>query len=111
MMGYDTARFGDEPPYRNYRSSEARTPENGYVGLNTTGYMNPELDSLIERFLITIPQTERVQLAAQIVHHLTDQVIPHVMFFDIRATAVGRRLHNVVTTGNELWNVHLWDVS
>ncbi len=111
MMGFDTARFNAEPPYRNYRSSEARTAENGYVGLNTTGYMNAELDTLIERYLVTIPRPERMQLAGQIIHHLTDQVIPMLMFYDITATAVGKRVHNVTTQGNELWNVQAWDVS
>ena len=110
MMGFDTARYGNEPPYRNYRSSEARTPENGYVGSNTTGYMNAELDALIERYLVTIPRPERMQAAGQIIHHLTDQVIPMLMFYDITATPVGRRVHGVVTQGNELWNVIAWDV-
>jgi peptide/nickel transport system substrate-binding protein len=111
MMGFDTARVGTGIPYRNFKSTEARTPENGYVGLNTTGYMSPELDSLIDRYLVTIPRPERVQVAGQIVHHLSDQVVPMLMFYDVTATAVGRRVRNVATEGNELWNAIAWDVN
>ncbi len=110
MQGFDTARFGTGAPYRNFRSSEARTPENGYVGLNTSGYMNSELDALIDRFHVTIPRPERMQVAGQIVHHLSDQVVPLLMFYDVTATAIGRRLRNVGTEGNQLWNVIAWDI-
>jgi len=110
MQGFDTARFGNEPPYRNYKSSEARTPENGYVGSNTTGYMNADLDGFIDRFLVTIPRPERLQAAGQIIHHLTEQVVPMLMFYDITATPIGHRLQNVGTRGNELWNAVARDV-
>ena len=110
MQGFDTARFGTASPYRNFRSSEARTPENGYVGLNTSGYMSAELDALIDRFHVTIPRPERMQVASQIVHHLSDQVVPLLMFYDVTATAIGRRLRNVGTEGNQLWNAIAWDI-
>lgn len=110
MTGFDTARVGSGTPYRNFRSSETRTPERGYVGLNTSGYMSADLDALIDRYLVTIPRDERLQIAGQIVHHLSDQVVPFLMFYDIVATPVGKRLRNVVTEGNQVWNAMNWDL-
>jgi hypothetical protein len=111
MSGFDTARFGTFTAIRNVRSSEARLPERGYVGLNTAGYMSAELDALIERYYVTIPRAERMQAAGQIVHHLSDQVVPLLMFYDVTATATGARMRNVATQGNQVWNAIGWDVN
>lgn len=111
MPGFDTARFGSVTAIRNFRSSEARLPERGYVGLNTAGYMNAELDELIDRYYVTIPRGERMQVLAQIVHHLSDHVVPLLMFYDVTAVAIGARMRNVGTQGNLVWNAVAWDVS
>jgi peptide/nickel transport system substrate-binding protein len=100
--------------FKFYRSSEARLPQNGYVGRSVSNYMNPELDVLIDRYQVTIPPTERMQVAGQIVHHLTDQVIPLPTFHDGNPTLVGGRLRNVAANvsagGTNTWNAHEWDV-
>jgi peptide/nickel transport system substrate-binding protein len=111
MAGFDTARFGTVTAIRNFKSSEARLPERGYVGLNTSGYMNADLDALIDRYYVTIPLAERNKVVAQIVHHLSDQVVPLLMFHDLTAVAIGPRMRNVSWQGNELWNAMAWDVS
>jgi peptide/nickel transport system substrate-binding protein len=111
MSGFDTARFGTVTAIRNFKSSEARLPERGYVGLNTAGYMNPDLDELIERYYVTIPRPERMQAVGQIVHHLSDQVVPLLMFYDLSAVVIGARMRNVATTGNLAWNAAAWDVN
>ena len=80
------------------------------MGLNTSNYMNPELDTLIDRYLVTIPHPDRMQLVGQIVHLMSDQVVPFVLVYDITATAIGPRLRNVSDQGNEMWNVAAWDV-
>ncbi len=110
MAGFDTARFGTVTAIRNFKSSEARLPERGYVGLNTSGYMNADLDALIDRYYVTIPRAERNQVVAQIVHHLSDQVVPLLMFHDLSAVAIGQRMRNVSWQGNQLWNAVAWDV-
>src|SRR5207248_673175 len=58
-----------------FHSREARLPERGYSGLNNTRYMNAELDGFIDRYFATIPKVERTRYLAQIVHHLSDQVV------------------------------------
>jgi peptide/nickel transport system substrate-binding protein len=111
MSGFDTARFGSVTAIRNFKSSEARLPERGYVGLNTAGYMNPDLDALIERYYVTIPRPERMQAVGQIVHHLSNQVVPLLMFYDLSAVVIGARMRNVATQGNLVWNAVGWDVN
>jgi hypothetical protein len=100
--------------FKFHRSSEARLPSNGYVGRSVSNYQNLELDILIDRYLVTIPRPERMRVAGQIVHHLTDQVIPLPMFHDGNPTLVSSRLKNVASNvsagGTNTWNAHLWDV-
>jgi peptide/nickel transport system substrate-binding protein len=114
--GFDTRRgtTGVED-FKFFRSSEARLPENRFVGQNVSNYMNPEMDALIDRYLVSIPRADRIQVAGQIVHHLTDQVIPLVTFYDAIPTIVGARLRNVPTStatgATNTWNAHEWDVA
>src|SRR5439155_10216335 len=57
-----------------YHSSEARLPERSYTGSNNGRYINPELDSLIERYQQTVPVDQRMAVAGQILNHMTDQL-------------------------------------
>jgi peptide/nickel transport system substrate-binding protein len=113
--GFDTRRgTNGVDDFKFLRSSEARLPENGFVGGNVSNYMNPELDALIDRYLVTIPRAERMQVAGQIVRHITDQVIPLLTFYDATPTIVGARLRNVASSvssgATNTWNAHHWDV-
>ncbi len=56
------------------RGSLAPTAENRFVGSNYARYLNPEFDTLIDRFLSTVPRPERIELLRQIVYHISDQV-------------------------------------
>ena len=114
--GFDTRRgTTGVDDFKFFRSSEARLIENGYVGQNVSNYMSPELDALIDRYLVTIPIGDRMQLAGEIVHHLTDQVLPIVTYYDAQPTVVGRRLQNVAVhiaaDSTNTWNVEEWDVA
>ncbi len=97
-----------------FHSSQIKTAQNRYTGANRSGYSNPELDANIERFFTTIPLGERMQIASQIVNHLTENVVFLPMFYDLTPTMIGNRLVNVpmkVSQGNTVtWNAHLWDV-
>jgi peptide/nickel transport system substrate-binding protein len=112
--GFDMSRgnSGTEA-FRTFHSSEARGAQNRYIGQNVPNYVNPDLDALIDRFYVTIPRTERLRVAGDIVHHLTDQVIVMDQFYDATTTAVGNRLVNVAARvargGTNTWNAHEWD--
>lgn len=96
------------------RASELRTAENNWQGNNRIGYVNPELESLVDRYAVTIPVAERVQVLTQIVRLMTHQVVGlYLMSIAKTPTAVGSRLVNVDgKAGNAVaWNVHEWDLA
>jgi peptide/nickel transport system substrate-binding protein len=97
-----------------FHSSEARTPEAQYAGLNYPNYANPELDALIDRYFITIPMADRMDVGGRIVRHLSDQIVVMPVFYDASPTMAGRRVGNVPERAapafTVTWNVHQWDV-
>ncbi len=92
----------------NYVTSQQKTAENGYRG-NHTGYSNPEYDALVERYLTTIPKTERLQVAGQAMHHLTDQLVVMTTFYNTLPQAVSNRLKNVPNNAS-VANIQEWDM-
>lgn len=76
-------------------------------------YRSAELDALIDRFYATVSKAERNQALGQIIHHVTDQVIPIGIFYNTQPVMIGNRFQNVTTGGANRgpgWNVHEWDV-
>src|SRR4030095_9411114 len=53
-------RFGAANQIVNWRSNGSPLPENNFVGNNTMRYQSGEYDSLVERYLNTIPRPERM---------------------------------------------------
>lgn len=100
-------------PLRNLYSTQARTAERGYTGTNNARYRNAEMDSLIDRYLTTIPIRERTQVVGQIVQRMTEEVIWLTLFFDPEPSLIANRLVNVNAKpddSSQTWNSHLWDV-
>jgi peptide/nickel transport system substrate-binding protein len=91
-------------------TSEARLPETNYSGSNNGRYRSPELDQLIDGFLVTIPRAERMQVATQIVRHFGEQLPLLPFFYDAQTTVITNRLVNVDPGPNQTWNAHQWDV-
>lgn len=90
-------------------SSQARTPQNQYVGNNIMNYANPEWDALLDRYFTTIPLRERYAVLGQIVQHATDQVIHLGLMYDLEPSLIGSRLQNVAPRST--WQSHLWSVN
>jgi peptide/nickel transport system substrate-binding protein len=99
---------GEEGMLR-YHSREAPVPENNYVGDNKGRYVNAEMDALLERYFVTIARAERVQLANQIIQHMTSQVVPLPLFYEANTVPIGSRLTGVIP-GQVGWNSHEWGV-
>jgi peptide/nickel transport system substrate-binding protein len=99
-----------------YHSGEARLAERNFTGSNNGRYMNPELDPLIDRFRVTIPRAERMELARGIIRHITENLPVLPLFYDATPSLVHNRLKGITPLtgsedGRQTWNAHEWDVS
>jgi len=99
-------------------SREIALPVNSFRGANRARYGNAEFDDLIDRYHVTIPWPERMEILGDIVHHMNDRVVAMGLFFNVTPSLVGNRLVNVKAgSGNvagadgiQIWNAHEWDV-
>jgi peptide/nickel transport system substrate-binding protein len=89
-------------------SAEIPTAETRYIGDNRPRYANAELDGLIERYYVTIPRAERVQVLGQILNHVTDRVVMLSLFYEAGPIMASNRMQNI--TSVPPWNVYAWDV-
>jgi peptide/nickel transport system substrate-binding protein len=114
--GFEAGTVGNTVSARDlssFRASELRTPEKNYQGNNRTGYVNAELERLVDRYIITIPLAERKQVLTQVVHHLTDQVVGLYLMFIVKyPTVISHRLVQVDANADipVSWNAHEWDL-
>ena len=90
-------------------TNQVPTPETRFVGDNRMRYANPELDSLVDRYYVTIPRADRVRVLGQILNHVTDRVVLMSFFYEAGPILVGNRVRNV--TSRPTWNAHEWDVT
>ncbi len=94
--------------FQGFHSAESPLPENNFSGSNRGRYRNPELNGLIDKFMVTTPRQEQLQTLGQIVDHETDPLVTMRVFFDPEATMIGNRLVNV--PAGVPWNAHEWDL-
>jgi peptide/nickel transport system substrate-binding protein len=117
--GFEVLGAGDigvsSESIRRYHSSSIPLPENRFqVTGNNPRYRNAELDSYIDRYVVTIPRAERMQLLGQIVRHLTDQLPSMGLFYVVDSTVFANRLTNITPrTGlaTQAWNAQQWDIA
>lgn len=94
--------------------SRARLPENNFIGSNYPRYQNPEFDALLDRYFVTIPLQERIQVLGQIIRHISVNLNEMGLFHTARPVLVANRTLGFGSVpsprSTEAWNVHLWDV-
>jgi ABC-type transport system substrate-binding protein len=115
FTGFDTTRSaGGLRGFMSFHSSQVRTPETRYSGSNFPGYANPDYDALVERYLMAIPREERMRVAGQIVHHITDQLLCLPLYYTVTSTMIASRLLNVPARVpmdyTVTWNAAEWDI-
>jgi peptide/nickel transport system substrate-binding protein len=96
-----------------FHSSMVPLAENRYqANGNNARYMNPALDSLVDRYITTIPRQERTRTLAQIVRHQTENVSLMGLFYSLAPTVMTARLQNVSRgeDNNVVWNAHEWEL-
>jgi len=99
----------DVTTFQNQHSSRAALPERNFNGINRGRYMNAEYDALQDRYFMTIPFADRMQVLGQILHQETDQLPVMRLFTDPEPTPVSNRLKNV--PAGFPWNAAEWTVS
>lgn len=92
-----------------YRSTNTPLPENGFQGANRTRYMNPAYDAMIDRYVSTIPMTERLAALGDLINHQTENLIVMTTFFEPGVNVLGS-IHLTGPTGNRVFNIHQWDI-
>jgi peptide/nickel transport system substrate-binding protein len=98
-----------ESALRRFESREAALPENRYRGANRVRYQNPEYDVLMERYLVAIQPTERLELARQLVRHFSENLPVMGVLYSITPMLITNRLVNVTAEVNTR-NSHEWDL-
>jgi hypothetical protein len=84
-------------------------PENDFKGHNRSRYRNAELDALIDRYYLTIPWEQRMEVLGQVVHHLTDQLVAMGILYDAQPMLIGKGIVNA-SSAYQTANSHEWDV-
>lgn len=100
---------------RRIHSSQTPLPENSYgQHTNTSRYMNPEFDALLERYFSTIRIRERMEVLGRVLQHSTEQVTVVGLFSGTYPKMVSDRLLRVgprkVQESTDAWNAYEWDV-
>jgi peptide/nickel transport system substrate-binding protein len=110
------SRPNDVSGLRFLHSSETRLPSNNFrvsgIG-NTSRYMSPEFDALLEAYFKTVPVPERIQALGQIIRHVADQVTLVGLHYNPQPGAISDRVLNVGTEWPAVfitWNAYEWDV-
>ena len=97
-----------------YLIASAPVSANRYTGQNFARYMNQEYNDLIERYFLTIPTAERLDILRQIVRHQSESLHQMGLFYNVQSVAIGKRVQAVTNSGvsgfNQTWNAHLWSI-
>lgn len=109
LPAFNLLRIGrNVTAFSSLHSNQRATPENNFSGSNRGRYGSPELDALIDRYYVTIPRPERMQVLGQVLHHVTDQLPVMPVLFDPDALMVSNRLKNVEP--GTPWKAQQWEV-
>ncbi len=98
---------------RLFPSSEIPSPRTRWAGNNASRWSNPEMDELVERYLVTIPERERMEIVERIMLLANEELPLYPLFFNVEPTMIAHRLVNVggrSSPGTQAWNAHEWDV-
>ncbi|HEY3115416.1 MAG TPA: ABC transporter substrate-binding protein [Chloroflexota bacterium] len=114
--GFEVSRQPTDPGnLALFRITNVPRAENNFRGATGPNYLNREFDDLVGRYFATIPQPERTQLLAQILHHVSDQLVMLPIFYDTEPAAVSSRILSVLTKKLDVtaitWNAAQWDLT
>ena len=103
---------------RRVHSSAIPTPQTRWAGLNRTYYDNPEVDALIDRFGVTLNESERDQLEGEIIQRVTSDAVFYPLYINAGASTVRKGITglkpnagtpSVTSYYYTTWNILEWD--
>jgi len=96
-----------------YLSTQIPLPENRFRGSNSPRYASSELDALINRYFVTVPQAERASILADIVKHMTENVVVIHLFYNVTPQLKNKHLQNVTprTVQARILDAQRWEWS
>lgn len=89
------------------------TEENGWVGQNVAGYVNPEVDDLYDEMTVTMDPNRRAEIAAEVIKHWTADVASLPLFFRVEPYTWRTNVTGIDPTGSAdptSWNIYEWDI-
>ncbi len=95
---------------QNWLGRMSPTPETRFVGGNRSRYRNAELDSFIEKYVVTVPISERLSALGDVIRHQSEHLTIMTLFYEGSVVLLGdKKLKGV--TSNRVWNVQDWDLT
>ncbi len=114
LPGIFAGAGGEGIGFTRYHGKEIPRPENRWTGNNRGGYVNPEIDRLVDAFEITLERSERIQQIVQMERIISQEVPTILLYYTPRVVAhVGalRGPTKNLTPDAGAWarRVHLWE--
>jgi ABC-type oligopeptide transport system substrate-binding subunit len=91
------------------QSHEIPTAQNNWRGNNRARYSSPEYDALADTYIVTLDARERLEVAKQLVHHISDQLPAMGLLYRIDLMLIANKLVNV-SAETVVRNAPEWDV-
>jgi peptide/nickel transport system substrate-binding protein len=85
---------------RNYRAPSSSR--------NRGAYMSSDYDALMDRYTVTVPMTERMDLMSQLIKMQTELQLVMGLYYSVDAIMMANKLQNVRPAAT--WNANEWDV-
>jgi peptide/nickel transport system substrate-binding protein len=93
-----------------YHSKSITNSANRWVGNNRGGYLNPQADALIERFVVTIDERERANRERDLLQLLIGDVALMPLIWEVESVAMLRGISGPASNGGvSTWNMYQWD--
>ena len=93
-----------------YHSRSITSTANRWVGNNRGGYSNPQLDSLVDRFVVAIDQRERLNLHRQLLQAILGDLALMPLIWEVEPVAMLRGISGPISNGGvSTWNMYRWD--
>ncbi len=105
---------------RRVHSSAIPNPQNRYSGLNRTYYENPEVDALIDRFMVILDPGQREQVEGAIIERVTRDAVFYPLNISAQASTIRKGITGLKPVSGTpsisafyytTWNIVDWDRS